>query len=230
MTGLSVLLIEDDRELCELMRSVFARHDMALEAVHDGRRGLSRALGGGHDLILLDVMLPELDGFELLRQVRRRSEVPVIVLSARRAQSDQITGLDAGADDYLPKPFGADELLARIRAVLRRSGRAPATAGEALETEGIWLDPASRRVRVDGEPVELTSIQFEVLEYLMRSAGRIVPRSELSTALFQRAASPKDRSLDVHISHLRKRLGRRGSAIRTVRGVGYVVPPGEAPR
>ena len=119
----SVLLIDDDVELCELMREFFAARGMAVEAIHDGRRGLARALAGEHDLILLDVMLPGLEGFEVLRQVRRRSDVPIIMLTARTARADRVAGLDAGADDYLPKPFEPEELIARIRAVLRRIGR-----------------------------------------------------------------------------------------------------------
>ncbi len=121
--GLSVLLVDDDVELCELMQEFFARRGIRLETANDGRRGLTRALGGGHDLLLLDVMMPGLDGFELLRLIRRQSKVPVIMLTARTAQVDRVAGLDAGADDYLPKPFGPEELLARIRAVLRRRRR-----------------------------------------------------------------------------------------------------------
>jgi two-component system response regulator CpxR len=198
---------------------------MRLEAVFDGRRGLARALAGGHDLILLDVMMPGLDGFELLRQVRRRSQVPVIMLTARTAQVDRVLGLDAGADDYLPKPFGPEELVARIRAVLRRSGRTP-DATEALEVEGVKLIPAAREVWSDGALVPVTTIEYDILEFLVRNAGRVVSRAELTAVLYQREASPFDRSLDVHVSHLRKKLGSRGLLIRTVRGVGYLFRSG----
>ena len=231
--GLSVLLVDDDAELCELMQEFFARRGIRLEAVHDGRRGLSRALSGGHDLLLLDVMMPGLDGFELLRLIRRQSRVPVIMLTARTSQVDRVAGLDAGADDYLPKPFGPEELLARIRAVLRRAGGTPSGRPEPLEVGGVRIDPGSREAWSDGRKVDATSIEFDLLELLLRSAGRIISRNELMAALYQRPASPFDRALDVHISHLRKKLGGRGDLICTVRGAGYLFragPEGEAAR
>jgi len=225
-SGLSVLLVDDDLELCELMQEFFARRGIKLDAVSEARRGLSRALSGGHDLILLDVMMPGLDGLELLRLVRRQSQVPVIMLTARTAQVDRVAGLDAGADDYLPKPFGPEELLARIRAVLRRVGASPAPRAEVLEVNEIRIDPASREAWSDGQKVDATSIEFDLLELLIRSAGRIISRNELMAALYQRPASPFDRALDVHISHLRKKLGDRGGLICTVRGAGYLFRAG----
>ncbi|MFO0889329.1 MAG: response regulator transcription factor [Isosphaeraceae bacterium] len=230
----SVLLIDDDVELDALMREFFGQHGMRLEAVHDGRRGLNRALSGDHDLILLDIMMPGLNGLEVLRQLRRRSSVPVIMLTARNAPADRVGGLDAGADDYLPKPFGPEELLARIRAVLRRSGRIPVPAG-TIEAGGVRLSPGKREVHVDNRPVEVTTTEFDVLEVLVRSAGRVVSRQELTAVLYQRPASPFDRVLDVHVSHVRRKLGPRGDLIRTVRGVGYLFcadtpdPGGAAP-
>jgi two-component system response regulator CpxR len=221
----SVLLIDDDVELCELMQKFFAKRDIRLESVHDGRRGLSRALGGSFDLILLDVMMPGLDGFELLRLVRRQSQVPVIMLTARTAQVDRVAGLDAGADDYLPKPFGPEELLARIRAVLRRVARAPAPV-DVLEAGCVQLLPSAREVFCEGAAVPLTTVEYDILEYLVRAAGRIVSRDELTSAVYRRAASPFDRALDVHISNLRKKLGRHGALIRTVRSVGYLFRSG----
>src|SRR5690348_16633038 len=137
-TGPTILLVDDDVELCELMREFFSRHGIRLKVAHDGSGGLARALGGGYDLLLLDVMLPGLDGFVLLRLVRRQSPVPVIMLTARTGQMDRVAGLNAGADDYLPKPFAPEELLARIRAVLRRAGQAP-RAVEVLEAGGVQL-------------------------------------------------------------------------------------------
>ena len=142
--GNSLLLVDDDVELCELMQEFFEQRGFRLDAVHDGRRGVASALAGGHDLILLDVMMPGLDGFEVLRLVRRRSQVPVIMLTARTTQEDRVAGLDAGADDYLPKPFGTAELLARVRAVLRRAGLAP-DEPEVLEAGGVRLDPLGPR-------------------------------------------------------------------------------------
>jgi two-component system, OmpR family, response regulator CpxR len=218
----SVLLIDDDTELCELMQEFFTARSIRLAAIHDGRRGLSEAFDGTYDLLLLDVMLPGLDGFELLRQVRRRSHVPIIMLTARTANIDRVAGLDAGADDYLPKPFDPDELIARIRAVLRRSRRISAHGLEILEVNGVRISSSTREVWSDGREVELTTIEFDILDLIVRSAGRVVSRAELTAAIHQRPASPLDRSLDVHVSHLRKKLGRRGGVIRTVRGVGYL--------
>jgi two-component system response regulator CpxR len=166
-------------------------------------------------------MMPGLDGFELLRLVRRQSQVPVIMLTARTAQADRVAGLDAGADDYLPKPFGPEELLARIRAVLRRVGRAP-SGPEVLEAGGIRLAPSSRGARCGGAALALTTVEYDILEFLVRAAGRTVSRDELTAALYRRRPSPFDRALDVHISNLRKKLGRHGDRIRTVRGVGYL--------
>jgi two-component system, OmpR family, response regulator CpxR len=221
-SDLSVLLIDDDAELCELVQEFFAARSIRLAAIHDGRRGLAEVFDRAYDLILLDVMLPGLDGFELLRQVRRRSEVPIIMLTARTANTDRVAGLDAGADDYLPKPFEPNELIARIRAVLRRSGRFTTSGLDVLEVNGVRLSPSTRDVWCDGREVDLTTIEFDILDLILRSAGRVVSRDELTAAIHQRPASPLDRSLDVHVSHLRKKLGRRGSVIRTVRGVGYL--------
>lgn len=228
----TILLIDDDVELSELMRKYFARRDVDLEIVHDGRRGLARALAGAHDLLLLDVMMPGLDGFELLRQLRRQSQVPVIMLTARTAESDRILGLDAGADDYLPKPFGPDELLARIRAVLRRANRTPQNS-DTIEVGAIRLLPGAREVHCDGAALAVTTVEYDLLEYLVRAAGRIVSRAELTSVLYHRQASRFDRVLDMHVSNLRKKLGRHGPLIRTVRGVGYLfgagLEPGEEP-
>ena len=218
----SILLIDDDLELGDLMQEFFEQRGLQLECVRDSRRGLARALNGDHDLLLVDVMLPGLDGFEVLRQIRRRSAIPVIMLTARNSQVDRVLGLDAGADDYLPKPFAPEELLARIRAVLRRVATSKATPAEALEVNLVKLVPGTREVWSDGTQVAVTSTEFEILELLVRSAGRIVSRNELTAVLYQRAATPFDRSLDVHISHLRKKLGEQGSLIRTVRGIGYL--------
>ena len=220
----SLLLIEDDIELCSLMTAFFAQHGFRIEAAADGRRGLARALEGGFDLIVLDVMLPVLDGFEVLRQMRKRVATPVIMLTARTAREDRVAGLDAGADDYLPKPFGPEELLARIRAVLRRAGKAPPAAPRTIEAGGLRLNPRTREIRYRGRAVEVTSIEYDILELLARSAGRVVSRDELAAILYQRRSTPYERSLDVHISHLRKKL-TRASLIRTIRGVGYQFSP-----
>lgn len=221
------LLVDDDVELCELLEAALEGHGVAVEVAHDGVRGLERAVEGKHDLLLLDVMLPGLDGFEVLRQVRRQSRVPVIMLTARTAPADHVAGLDAGADDYLPKPFGADVLVAHVRAVLRRAGGPNLRAGEAgggpIQAGPFRLLSGARTAFVEGRPVELTSIEYEILDYLVRAAGRIVPRGELTAVLFQRPASPFDRGLDTHICNLRRKLGARADAIGTVRGVGYLL-------
>jgi two-component system, OmpR family, response regulator CpxR len=218
----AILLIEDDVELCSLMRDYFALHGFRVEARHDAGSGLGRALEGGLALVILDVMLPVMDGFEVLRQLRARSGVPVIMLTARTAREDKIAGLNAGADDYLPKPFDADELLARVRAVLRR-GRDTESAPAVVVAGDLSLDPVTRSARCGGRALELTSIEYDVLELLARSAGRIVSRDELAGVLYQRPASPYERTLDVHVSHVRKKLGAGPVSIRTVRGVGYVL-------
>ena len=216
-----ILAIEDDADLGMLMRDYFAQYQFEVEAVHDGRAGLARALEGVHDLILLDVMLPVLNGFEVLRQLRKKRSTPVIMLTARTAQPDRIAGLNAGADDYLPKPFGPEELLARIRAVLRRAGHPDMAPGQPLVMGGLSLDPQVRQVFSRSHALDLTSIEFDILELLMRASGRIVTRDEISAALHQRRATPYERSLDVHVSHMRKKLLGAGCSIRTVRGAGY---------
>jgi DNA-binding response OmpR family regulator len=217
----SILLIEDDADLCALMRDYFASHDFRVEAAHDGRSGLARAIEGGHDLIILDVMLPALDGFEVLRQLRKRSATPVIMLTARTARPDRVTGLNSGADDYLPKPFEPEELLARIRAVLRRTGT-PSAAPQMVEAGEVRLNPQTREAWYASEPLDVTVLEFDILDVLVRSAGRVVSRDELTAALYQRKSTPYERSLDVHISHLRKKLERQNrNLIQTIRGVGY---------
>jgi two-component system response regulator CpxR len=226
LSGLSILLVDDDVELCELMQEFFARRSIRLDTANDGRRALNRALTGGFDLLLLDVMMPGIDGLELLRLIRRQSRIPVIMLTARTAQVDRVAGLDAGADDYLPKPFGPEELLARIRAVLRRAGVSVASRPESIEIGGVRVEPSSREAWSDGRKVDVTSIEYDLLELLIRSAGRIISRNELMASLYQRPASPFDRALDVHISHLRKKLGDRGDLICTVRGAGYLFRAG----
>jgi two-component system response regulator CpxR len=219
---LSLLLVDDDAELCLMMKEFFAEAGHRLDCAHDGRTGLSLALNGAYDLAILDVMLPVFDGLTLLQQLRRRRDLPAIMLTARVQQQDRILGLNSGADDYLPKPFDPDELLARIRAVLRRSDATTLKASAVLTISEIQVNPATREVWSVGLPVELTAMEFDLLEMLMRSAGKVVSRDEITAALFEREATPYDRFLDVHISHLRKKLESGRSLIRTVRGVGYV--------
>lgn len=219
-----VLLADDDTELCSLMADYFAPLGFDVDAVHDGREALRRGLNEAFDLIILDVMMPVLDGFEVLRQLRKRSAAPVIMLTARTAQADRIDGLNAGADDYLPKPFAPEELLARIRAVLRRAGQADRFADAPLECGSLKVKPGTREVWMRGEPVALTSIEFDILECLARSAGRVVSRDALAAAIYQREIGPFERSMDVHISHLRRKLDHGDeTVIHTVRGAGYLL-------
>jgi len=219
---LCLLLVDDDMELCGMMTEFFAEGGHRLDCAHNGREGLDRAVKGTYDLAILDVMLPVFDGFTLLQQLRRRKDLPVIMLTARVQRQDRIMGLNAGADDYLPKPFDPDELLARIRAVLRRTDNANWQAAATIAIGGIQVNPTTRETWVAGSPVELTPLEFDLLEMLMRSAGRVVSRDEITRALFERDATPYDRFLDVHVSHLRKKLEGGRKLIRAVRGVGYV--------
>ncbi len=221
----SILVVDDDNDLCELIRDFLSPHGFRVEAAHGGREGLARALKGGIDLLLLDVMLPVLNGFEVLSLVRKSSAVPVIMLTARTAQEDRIAGLNAGADDYLPKPFGAGELLARIRAVLRRIEKSAIAEPRTISIGGVELHPGTRSVFVHGERTDVTAIEFDILEFLMRSSGRTVSRDELSAMLYQRASTPYERGLDVHVSHLRKKLESAGPMIHTVRRAGYMFAP-----
>jgi two-component system response regulator CpxR len=219
----SLLLVEDDKELAGLMVRFLSRHGFHVDVVSDGREGLAKALTNQNDLVILDVMLPNLAGMEILRCVRRRSRIPIIIVTARGAYEDRVAGLKAGADDYLSKPFEPDELLARIEAVLRRSGAFRSGGREIVEVGDIRMDIESREVEHLGQKVELTSIEFDILELLMRSAGRVVSRDEVSSILYQRETTPYERSLDVHISHLRQKLDCAGDGlIRAVRGVGYM--------
>jgi two-component system response regulator CpxR len=216
-----ILLVDDDAELCSLLGEFLKREDFAVECEHEGRRGLDRALQGGFDLVVLDVMLPAMDGFEILRRLRPQSKVPVIMLTARGEDVDRIVGLELGADDYLPKPFNPRELIARIRAVLRRYEARPAARGGRLEMNGITLDPGTREVTAHGERIELTTFEFDILEMLMRSAGSVLSRDALMEKFYNRKATPFDRSIDMHISHLRKKLEDGEALIKTIRGVGY---------
>jgi two-component system response regulator CpxR len=216
-----ILLIDDDAELCALLGEFLRREGFTVDCEHEGNRGLERAGQPGIDLVVLDVMLPGIDGFEILRRLRTHSKVPVIMLTARGEDVDRIIGLEIGADDYLAKPFNPRELAARIRAILRRYEARPAAPAGRIEVNGIVLDPANREVYSGGKPIELTTFEFDILDMLMRSAGRVLSRDALMENFYNRKATPFDRSIDMHISHLRKKLERGDSIIKTIRGVGY---------
>jgi DNA-binding response OmpR family regulator len=223
-----ILIVDDDIELCGLVGEYLAPEGFRVEAVHDGETGLQRALNGNYLLVVLDVMLPGMSGFDVLRRIRATSRIPVLLLTARGEDVDRIVGLEIGADDYLPKPFNPRELVARIRAVLRRTVTdrrvGVAAPPEILRIGDIELDPATRTVKHAGLPVDLTSVEFNLLEVLLREAGRVVTREELVSAVLSRKFSPFDRSIDMHVSKVRKKLGDNEEVehIKTVRGVGYI--------
>ena len=223
-----ILVIDDDAELASLVTEYLEPEGFQVEAAGDGIRGLERALSADHDLVVLDVMLPGLNGLDVLRRLRASSRIPVLLLTARGEDVDRIVGLEIGADDYLPKPFNPRELVARIRAVLRRT-QAGGPAGEAvpavIRVGDIELDPATRSVMQNGKPVELTSVEFNLLHVLLREAGRVVTRERLVDAVLGRKFSPFDRSIDMHVSKVRKKLGDSDATtdhIKTIRGVGYI--------
>lgn len=220
-----VLLIDDDAELGVLLTKFCAGQPIELAVCQDGREGLQKALEGAFDVVLLDVMLPVVDGFEVLRQIRLRSNVPVMMLTARSEHEDRMAGFKGGADDYLPKPFHPEELLARCLALQRRAhvSSYPAATGP-VEFGGVTLDSGQHQAFCGGESLELTVMEFDILDILARAAGRIVTRDEIWAALHQRQPTPFERALDTHLSNLRKKLSGRSSIfIRTVRGAGYVL-------
>ena len=224
-----ILIVDDDEELCSLVTRYLKSEGFAAESVHDGLQGAERALSEPYVLVVLDVMLPGANGFDVLRQIRRKSAVPILMLTARGDDVDRIVGLEIGADDYLPKPFNPRELVARIRAVLRRTQAPPVDAPESeadhLRVGDIELDIAARLVRRDGEAIDLTGAEFDLLTILLRNAGQVVTREELVRHVLGRSLTPLDRSIDTLVSNLRRKLGhsREGvERIKSLRGIGYV--------
>lgn len=218
-----VLIVDDDVELCRLLSERLTSEGFALEAVHDGPHGLDRVLSQEHALVILDLMLPRMGGLEVLRRVRKQSPVPVLILTARGEDVDRVLGLEIGADDYLPKPFNPRELIARIRAILRRTSRTARTLS-SYAIGDVQIDPAAREVRIDGMAIDLTSVEFTLLETLLRDAGHVATREHLTETVLGRKLGPFDRVIDVHISNLRKKLGRAHGEerIKAVRGSGYL--------
>ena len=212
-----VLLADDDVELSVMLKEYLEREGFAVTAVHDGEA--AARLAPGFPIVVLDVMMPKLDGIEALRRIRQASRVPVIMLTARGDDVDRIVGLELGADDYVPKPCTPRELAARLRAILRRTQPQPAQG--PLGVAGLVLWPEKRRVEWQGRALELTSTEFNLLEVLMRNAGRVVSKKELSEAGLGRPLARFDRSIDVHLSSIRHKLGEGGALIHTVRGMGY---------
>ena len=219
-----MLLIDDDARLAELLVGYLQPQGVALVHAGGGQAGLAQLAAGGFDAVLLDVMMPGMDGLTVLRKIREAGHrVPVIMLTARGDEADRVVGLELGADDYVAKPFSPRELLARLRAVLRRA--APEAVAEKLTAAGITVDVEAREAFVDGKPVELTGLEIDLLAALLRRAGRVVPRSALMELAGRGDVAVNERAVDVHISRLRKKLGDEAATrIRTVRGVGYVLP------
>ena len=222
-----VLLVDDDVELASMLREYIEREGFAADAVHDGEAGVAAALSGQYAIVVLDVMMPRVSGIEALRRIRAHSQVPVLMLTARGDDVDRIVGLELGADDYVPKPCTPRELVARLRAILRRSGEPAAdnTAGP-LSVGALLMWPQMRRAQWQGQPLALTSTEFNLLELLARNAGRVVGKPELSEQGLGRPLARFDRSIDVHLSSIRHKLGARPdgrSWIETVRGQGYLM-------
>src|SRR5215471_8356816 len=219
-----VLVVDDDAELCQLVTRFLAREGFEISWAPSGAAGIERALAEEYSMIMLDVMMPDMDGFDVLRRIRQQVRTPVLMLTARGDTYDRIRGLEMGADDYLPKPFDPAELVARIRAILRRS--APQrTVSAGIRVGDIELDGGSRTVRRAGTPLDLTTVEFDLLAALMRVAGSTVSREDLVRNVLGREFSPFDRSIDTHVCNLRRKLGppaNGGERIKGVRGAGYL--------
>jgi DNA-binding response OmpR family regulator len=225
-----ILLVDDDAKLCRLVTDYLRPFGFEATCVHTGPEGLRKALEGSYQAVILDCMLPGLDGFEVLKQLRRTSTVPVLMLTALGEESDRIVGLELGADDYLPKTFSSRELLARLRAVTRRSAiaatREEDVRGDQILVNELWINGASRKATLRGQPLILTALEFDLLWYLARSAGRVLTRDRLLESIAGRDYEVFDRSIDVHISALRRKLGddaRNPQYIKTVRSAGYML-------
>lgn len=223
-----ILVVDDDLELCEQLTEYLQPEGFGVDAVFDGLQGVNRALSGDYSLLILDVMLPGIRGFEALRQIRAKSAMPIIMLTAQD-EIDRILGLEIGADDCLAKPFNPRELAARIQAVLRRSaftsGEAAPSGPRRIILGDVELDEAARVVRRQHREVELTSVEFDLLAFFMKNPVKALEREEIVKQIFGRASTPDDRTIDVHISNLRKKLGRAADGsdrIRAIRGIGYI--------
>lgn len=225
MAEIRALLIDDDSRIAELLKTFLGQNGVAVEHRSDGQSGLRLLENASFDVVLLDVMMPGIDGLEVCRRIRSKGgRVPIIMLTARGDEADRVVGLELGADDYLAKPFSPRELLARIRALLRRAQ--PGQDGERLVVAGIAFDVASRRVLSEGREVDITGLEYDLLLALAKRAGRVVPRDALLTLAGRDDVIVGERTVDVHISHLRAKLGddpKSPRLIKTVRGVGYVL-------
>lgn len=223
---LNLLIADDDIELCELLSDYFARENIAVKTAHNGQEALNALARAKYDLLILDVMMPIKNGFDTLVEVRQRYDIPVIMLTARGEKIDRIVGLEMGADDYVAKPCDPRELLARIRAVVRRSSHhsTPVIEPSALTINGVSLDKTNREVILENEPIECTSTEFEILALLMDKAGNLVTKEQLSEICLGKKLQAFDRSIDMHLSNLRKKIGDfqlNKPRIKTIRGSGY---------
>ena len=220
-----VLIIDDDVELCRLLAERLSTEDFSIEAIHNGQQGLERALSHDYALVILDLMLPGMKGLDVLRHLRERSTVPVLILTARGEDVDRILGLEIGADDYLPKPFNPRELIARIHAILRRTHYTK-NAAVPLVVDDIRLDSTAREAWINKTQLDLTSVEFSLLETLLHHAGHVVTREHLTEVVLGRKLGPFDRVIDVHISNVRRKLTHAadaGERIKAVRGSGYLL-------
>ena len=223
-----ILIIDDDTRLAEMLAAYLRPRGFTVECRYDARTGMVALDAGAFDAVILDVMLPDIDGLEVCRRVRARSDVPILMLTARGDATDRVVGLELGADDYLPKPFDPRELLARLGAVLRRSLRVPAESAAPLRFGGLTIDRQARRVFVDARPCELTGRQFDLLLLLAERAGRVQSREQIMEALGQEGWDNVDRSIDVHISRIRSSIEedpKHPRFVRTIRGAGYLFSP-----
>ncbi|MDB5978522.1 MAG: ompR [Nevskia sp.] len=224
-----ILLIDDDEKMSVLLSKYLAPHGYAVTAVHDGLEGAEQVLTGQWNMVILDIMLPGIDGFELLKKIRARSSIPVLMLTARSDESDRIVGLEVGADDYVTKTSSSRELLARIRALLRRAYGPQSHAGRQdgeIVVGALRLDLDSYRTFVDGHNVALTAIEFNLLASMAKARGKVKTREQLFSEVSEREFNPQDRAIDVHVSMLRRKLGDHSGShqyIRTVRGIGYML-------
>ncbi|MEN8132032.1 MAG: response regulator transcription factor [Pseudomonadota bacterium] len=224
-----VLIVDDDIDFCEMLAEYLGTEGFGVDAAHDGERGAQQVLSGVYDVVVLDVMLPKLNGFDVLRRVRTESQVPILMLTARGEEVDRIVGLEMGADDYLPKPCNPRELVARLRALLRRATSFQTDHGgagidEILHAGELDVHPASRHVTRGGATLDLTSTEYNLLEVLVRNAGRVVTKEFLSEKVLGRKLARYDRSIDMHVSKLRRKFGsgpKGKPLVQTVRGVGY---------
>lgn len=227
--GEKILLVDDDVELVEMIRDYLVREGFEVEMVHDGESGVREALGGRYALAVVDVMMPSINGIEVLRRIRGASAMPVIMLTARGDDTDRIVGLELGADDYVPKPCTPRELAARIRAILKRVGNGDGDTARVIKAGALTVWPEKRKAEWDGKIVELTSTEFGLLEMLVRNAGQIVSKDELSRQVMGRPLMRFDRSIDVHMSSIRQKLGSLPdgrSCIQTVIRKGYMLTKG----